>query len=68
MSLFDTVNVDVLSATMQTKQLGEGMLTYRLTEERRLVASCGAEIASATSPIHSLEKRKEEALATKGEP
>jgi hypothetical protein len=45
MSLFDTVSVDVLSATFQTKQLGEGMLTYRLTEDRRLLAPCGAEIA-----------------------
>jgi hypothetical protein len=45
MSLFDTVNVDVLSASFQTKQLGEGMLTYRLTEERRLMAPCGVEIA-----------------------
>jgi len=30
MGLFDTVTVDVLSAAFQTKQLGEGMLTYRL--------------------------------------
>jgi hypothetical protein len=45
MSLFDIVSVDVLSATFQTKQLGEGMLTYRLTEDRRLFAPCGAEIA-----------------------
>jgi hypothetical protein len=41
MGLFDTVTVDVLSADFQTKQLGEGMLTYRLGEDRRLVAPCG---------------------------
>lgn len=45
MSLFDTVNVDILSASFQTKQLGEAMLTYRLTEQRRLVAPLGQEIA-----------------------
>jgi hypothetical protein len=44
-SLFDTVSVDVLSAAFQTQQLGEGMLTYRLTEERRLLAPCGREVA-----------------------
>src|SRR5262249_39239885 len=43
--LFDTVDVEVLAATFQTKQLGEGMLTYRLTEDRRLLAPCGVEIA-----------------------
>jgi hypothetical protein len=32
MALFDTVIVEVLSADFQTKQLGEGMLTYRLAE------------------------------------
>jgi hypothetical protein len=37
MALFDTVTVEVLSADFQTKQLGEGMLTYRLAEDGRLV-------------------------------
>jgi hypothetical protein len=45
MGLFDTVAVDVLSATFQTKQLGEGMLAYRLGENGRLVAPSGREIA-----------------------
>jgi hypothetical protein len=45
MGLFDTVAVDLLSAAFQTKQLGEGMLTYRLGEDGRLVAPCGREIA-----------------------
>jgi hypothetical protein len=45
MGLFDTVAVDVLSAAFQTKQFGEGMLTYRLDEDGRLVAPCGREIA-----------------------
>ena len=45
MGLFDTVAVDVLSAAFQTKQLGEGMLTYRLTENGRLLAPCGRAIA-----------------------
>jgi hypothetical protein len=38
MGLFDTVTVDVLSADFQTKQLGEGMLRYRLGEDGRLMA------------------------------
>jgi hypothetical protein len=41
MGLFDTVTVDALSAAFQTKQLGETMLTYRLTEDGRLVAVGG---------------------------
>jgi hypothetical protein len=41
MGLFDTVTVDVLSADFQTKQLGEGLLTYRLGEDGRLVAPSG---------------------------
>lgn len=45
MNLFDTVNIEALAATFQTKQLGEGMLTYRMTEDRRLLAPCGVEIA-----------------------
>jgi hypothetical protein len=45
MGLFDTVTVEVLSADFQTKQLGEGMLTYRLAEDGRLVAPCGAVVA-----------------------
>jgi hypothetical protein len=45
MGLFDTVTVDVLSADFQTKQLGEGMLTYRLGEDGRLVAPCGVVVA-----------------------
>jgi hypothetical protein len=45
MGLFDYVHVEVLSADFQTKQLGEGMLTYRLAEDGRLVAPCGAVIA-----------------------
>jgi len=45
MSLFDTVTVEVLSADFQTKQLGEGMLRYRLTEAGRLVAPCGVVVA-----------------------
>jgi hypothetical protein len=45
MGLFDTITVEVLSAAFQTKQLGEGMMTYRLGENGRLVAPCGAEIA-----------------------
>lgn len=45
MGLFDTVVVDVLSAAFQTNQLGEGMLTYRLGENGRLVAPSGREVA-----------------------
>jgi hypothetical protein len=44
MALFDTVTVEVLSADFQTKQLGEGMLTYRLAEDGRLVAPCGVAV------------------------
>src|SRR5258708_33688472 len=42
MGLYDTVTVDVLAADFQTKQLGEDMLRYRLGEDGRLVAPCGA--------------------------
>jgi hypothetical protein len=45
MSLFDTVTVDALSAAFQTKQLGEGMVTYRLGEDGRLVTPCGLVVA-----------------------
>ena len=45
MGLFDTVIVEVLSADFQTKQLGESMLHYRLTEDGWLVASRGLLIA-----------------------
>jgi hypothetical protein len=45
MGLFDTVSVEVLSADFQTKQLGEGMLTYRLAEDGQLVAPCRVLIA-----------------------
>lgn len=45
MGLFDTVTVDVLSADFQTKQLGEGMLRYQLTQEGQLVAACGLVLA-----------------------
>ncbi|HVR06691.1 MAG TPA: hypothetical protein VMW75_01470 [Thermoanaerobaculia bacterium] len=45
MGLFDTVTVDVLSAEFQTKQLGEGFLRYRLTENGQLAAPCGVVIA-----------------------
>ena len=45
MSLFDTVTVEVLAADFQTKQLGEGMLTYRLTAAGEMVAPCGVVIA-----------------------
>ncbi len=45
MGQFDTVNVDVLSAAFQTQQLGEGMLTYRLRADGRLVAPCGVVVA-----------------------
>jgi hypothetical protein len=45
MADFDMVTVDVLSASFQTQQLGEGMLSYRLPEDGRLVAPCGASIA-----------------------
>src|ERR1700680_3270709 len=45
MGLYDTVTVDVLAADSQTKQLGEDMLHYRLTEDGRLVAPCGAVVA-----------------------
>ncbi len=45
MGLFDTVVVDVLAADFQTKQLGLGMLRYRLGDHGRLVAPCGAEVA-----------------------
>ena len=44
MALFDTVTVEVLSADFQTKQLGEGMLTYRLAEDGPLVAPCGVAV------------------------
>jgi hypothetical protein len=45
MGLFDTVTVEVLSEDFQTKQLGGGMLTYRLGENGRLVAPCGVVVA-----------------------
>ena len=45
MGLFDRVTVEVLSAAFQTKQLGEGMLTYQLAEDGRLVAPCGVVVA-----------------------
>ena len=45
MSLFDTVTVEVLAADFQTKQLGEGMLTYRLTAAGEMVAPCGVMVA-----------------------
>jgi len=45
MGLFDTVTVDALSADFQTKQLGERMLRYRLTESGHLVAPGGPVIA-----------------------
>jgi hypothetical protein len=45
MGLYDTVTVDVLSAAFQTKQLGEGMLTYHLGPDGRLAAPCGALVA-----------------------
>jgi hypothetical protein len=45
MALFDTVTVEVLSAAFQTKQLGEGMLAYRLTDDGRLAAPSGALVA-----------------------
>jgi hypothetical protein len=45
MGLFDTVAVDVLSAAFQTKQLGEGMVTYRLGEDGRLVAPYSVVVA-----------------------
>jgi hypothetical protein len=45
MGLFDYVHVEVLSADFQSKQLGEGMLHYRLTEDGQLVAPCGVVIA-----------------------
>jgi hypothetical protein len=45
MGLFDYVHVEVLSADFQSKQLGEGMLHYRLAEDGQLVAPCGVVIA-----------------------
>jgi hypothetical protein len=45
MAHFDMVIVDVLSASFQTQQLGEGMLSYQLAQDGRLVAPCGASIA-----------------------
>jgi hypothetical protein len=45
MALYDIVTVEVLSEAFQTKQLGEGMLTYRLAEDGRLAAPCGALVA-----------------------
>jgi hypothetical protein len=45
MALFDTVTVEVLSADFQTKQLGEGMLAYRLGEDGHLAAPSGALVA-----------------------
>jgi hypothetical protein len=44
MGQYDTVTVDVLSADFQTKQLGEGMLTYHLAEDGWLVAPCGVAV------------------------
>jgi hypothetical protein len=45
MASYDTVTVEVLSAAFQTKQLGEGMLAYRLGQDGRLAAPCGALVA-----------------------
>jgi hypothetical protein len=57
MADFDIVTVDVLSASFQTQQLGEGMLSYQLAQDGGLVAPCGASIAyhgllhRSTSPL-----------------
>jgi hypothetical protein len=45
MDRYDMLTVDILSATVQTSQLGEGMLCYRLTESGRLVAPHGFDLA-----------------------
>ena len=45
MGVFDTVAVDVLAAAFQTKELGEGVVTYRLGTDGRLVAPCGLVVA-----------------------
>jgi hypothetical protein len=45
MADFDMVVVDVLSASFQTQQLGEGRLSYQLAQDGRLMAPCGASIA-----------------------
>ena len=45
MADFDMVTVDILSAGFQTQQLGEGMLSYQLAQDGRLVAPCGALVA-----------------------
>jgi hypothetical protein len=45
MADFDMVTVDVLSASFQTQPLGEGMLSYHLAQDGRLVVPCGASIA-----------------------
>lgn len=45
MGAFDTVTLDVFSADFETKQLGGGMLAYRLAENGRLVAPCGGVVA-----------------------
>ena len=52
MSLFDTVTVEVLAADFQTKQLGEGMLTYRLTAAGEMVAPCGIVAALTDALTH----------------
>ena len=45
MGRYDMLTVDILSATFQTSQLGEGMLCYRLTESGRLVTPRGFDLA-----------------------
>jgi hypothetical protein len=45
MGTFDTVTMDILSAAFETKQLGGGMLAYRLAENGRLVAPGGVVVA-----------------------
>lgn len=45
MGMFDVVIVEGLSQTFQTKQLGELMFWYRLTEDGRLIAPDGKEVA-----------------------
>jgi hypothetical protein len=45
MACYDMVTVEILSASFQTSQLGEGMLCYRLTESGRLLTPRGFDLA-----------------------
>ena len=59
MGLFDTVTVEVLSADFQCKQLGEGMLHYRLTREGEIVPADGSDVIAYHGLLHLVSQDDE---------